>query len=290
MTNAYLPFSFGGLPNGPEDFEAAKVVILPVPYDATVSYRTGTRNGPRAIIDASRNMELYDEERGGELSEIGVYTLGELEPDLKSPEAMTFRVKEAISDILRTGKFPVMLGGEHSISVGAVMALKEKYPDLSVLQLDAHSDLRDSYWGTPYSHASAMRRSLEYAPVTQVGIRSASKEEEEALKKNADRIFWARKIRKETGWVDRMVAGLSKQVFLTIDLDAFDPSIMPSVGTPEPGGLLWHDALDFLRRVCAEKEVVGFDVVELLPNPNNVAPDFLAARLISKLIGYIHTP
>lgn len=283
----FIPFSFGGLPDKPEDFDKASIAILPVPFDGTVSYRTGTRNGPGAIIEASRNMELYNEESGGEISDFGVFTLDELEPTLQSPEAMTLRVRDAMRGIMKAEKFPIMLGGEHSITIGAVEAMSEKHPDLSVLQFDAHSDLRDSYWGTRYSHASAMRRVMDFAPVTQVGIRSASKEEESRLRENAERIFRAEKIVGQTGWLDRMIGSLSDEVYITMDLDALDPSIMPSVGTPEPGGLLWYETLEILKSVCRKKKVVGFDIVELLPNPNNIAPDFLAAKLVSKLIGYV---
>jgi len=282
-----VPFSFGGLPNGADDLEEARIVILPVPFDGTVSYRTGTRDGPRAIIEASRNMELYDEELGLEVSDIGIFTLNELEPTLKSPEAMTLRVRDRVGAILKSEKFPVMLGGEHSITIGGVMALKTQYPELSVLQLDAHGDLRDAYWGSPYSHASAMRRALEFAPVTQVGLRSASREEAKRLRENAERIFWARDIAGKRDWLEGMINGLSDQVYLTIDLDVLDPSIMPSVGTPEPGGLLWYETLNILKAVCKKKEVVGFDIVELLPNTGNIAPDFLAARLTSKLAALI---
>ncbi|MBI5187008.1 MAG: agmatinase [Nitrospinae bacterium] len=285
--NNGLPFSFGGLPNGPDDYENARICVLPVSFDGTVSYRTGTRNGPRAIIDASRNMELYDEECGREISDFGIFTLNEVQPALESPEAMTLRVRDAVREISGAGKFSVMLGGEHSITVGAVMAMKEKHGNFSVLQLDAHSDLRESYWGTPYSHASAMRRTLDFAPVTQVGIRSSSKEEESQLKRNAENIFWARKIVGQRDWLGRMIAGLGEKVYITIDLDALDPSIMPAVGTPEPGGLLWYETLNILKTVCREKEIIGFDVVELLPQPENAAPDFLAAKLVSKLIGYV---
>ncbi len=289
MINNLIPFSFGGLPNKPEDYEKAKIAVLPVPFDGTVSYRTGTRNGPRAIIEASRNMELYDEENGMEISDYGIFSLGELEPTLASPEAMVLRVRDTVKEILQAGKFPVTLGGEHSITVGAVMALSEKHKDLSVLQLDAHTDLREQYWGTPYSHASAMRRCMEMASVTQVGIRSTCREEEEFVRKNSEQIFWAKNIVGQTGWVDDMVETLEEEVYITIDLDVLDPSIMPSVGTPEPGGLLWYETLEILRKVCQRKRIVGFDVVELLPNSENVAPDFLAAKLVSKLMGYALT-
>ncbi len=286
--NNLIPFSFCGLPNKPDDLEKASIAILPVPFDGTVSYRTGTRNGPRAIIEASKNMELYDSESGKEISDFGIFTLDELEPTLHSPEAMTIRIYETVGEIIKAGKFPVLLGGEHSITIGSVKAISENHKDLSVLQLDAHADLRDSYWGTRYSHASAMRRVLEFAPVTQVGIRSASKEEEKCLQENVEKIFWARKIVGQTKWLDRMINSLNDHVYITIDLDVLDPSIMPSVGTPEPGGLLWYETLEILRSVCEKKKIVGFDVVELLPNRDNVAPDFLSAKLVIKLIGYIY--
>jgi len=285
-----FPDNFLGLDEDEaKSYEESKVVILPVPYDGTRTWIIGERwkrmdasKGPDAIITASRNMELYDEEVDAEISDVGIYTSNELEikdSSEKVVEDVFLKVKKLIND----SKFPVMIGGEHSISFGAIKALKEKYGNLSVLQLDAHTDLRDSYEGTKFSHASVMARARELCEVVQVGIRSQELDEKDVNKEN---IFYAKDIYDNEQWMDEAISKLSDDVYITFDLDAFDISIMPSTGTPEPGGLQWYQALKFLKKVFKERNVVGFDVVELAPIDNLIAPDFLAAKLVYKMIGY----
>jgi agmatinase len=283
-------YQFLGLPDGGTPYEEARAVILPVPYDSTTSYRAGTREGPAAILMASRNVELFDIELDCEPLNEGVHTLPELEPDMRGPEATVKSVEKAFGALLADGKFPVMLGGEHSLTTGAVRALARAYPkDFSVLQLDAHADLRDEYENTPFNHASVMRRVIDQAPVVQVGIRNISTGEMEFVRKTRHKgIFWAHElVGPNRDWVKKIVAGLKKNVFITIDLDAFDPSIMPAVGTPEPGGLTWYPVLNLLWEVVRQRQVVGFDVMELCPLPGHVASDFLAAKLVFKLLGYV---
>lgn len=286
----FLPSNFGNLPIQNSEFETSKIVIIPVPYDSTTSFKAGTREGPRAIIFASRNFELYDIELGKEIyKEVGIHTLGELEPVLSSPEAMIERVYEVCRELVRLGKFPVMLGGEHSLSFGMVRALKEKYPSLAVLQLDAHADLRDEYLGSKYNHAAVMRRIYELCPITQVGIRSMSQEEAEFIKRKKLNPFYARQIINQQAWMNEILSGLGDEIYITIDLDVLDPAIMPAVGTPEPGGLDWYLLLEFLSKVSKQKKVVGFDVVELAPSDVHCAASCLAASLVYKLIGYTAT-
>lgn len=274
------PFNFLGISD--QNFDNAKVVILPVPYDGTTSYRAGTRDGPKAIIDASRFMEHYDIETKKIISDIGFFTLDELEPSSNSAEDTIMRVQEAVQDILNTKKFPVMFGGEHSITLGAVKAFSSLYKNLTILQIDAHGDLRDEWGGSKYSHACVMRRCSEIANIIQVGIRSISKDE-------VDFIAATKRIKTFLGNifdVNDVLNSLSDNVYITIDVDGLDPSIMPSTGTPEPEGLSWKQVLELISIVGKEKNVVGIDLVELAPIPGNVAPDFLAAKLLYKSIGY----
>jgi len=282
--------NFLGLPNEDTTMETAKAVILPVPYDSTTSYRSGTRDGPGAILAASRNVELYDIQLGCEPLNFGVHTLPELEPDMSGPGAMVESVESAVGEILRVDKLPVILGGEHSLSTGSVRALEKHYgKNLSILQLDAHADLRDSYENTPFNHASVMRRVMEIAHLVQVGIRNISKGEMAFVKETRhDGIFWAHDmIDGFEKHIPQIVERLKTNVFISIDLDVFDPSIMPAVGTPEPGGLNWQQVLALLHAVVDNKNVIGFDVMELCPIPGNIAPDFLAAKLVFKLLGEI---
>lgn len=270
----------------------ARYGVLQVPYDLTTSYMSGTRRGPEAIVKASGYLELYDHERDTEPCSGGVVTFEPLEAITGGPEDMVEAVRTAAAEILTEGMIPVMLGGEHSVTLGIVKALKEKYKDLSVLQLDAHGDMRDTYHKSPFNHACVARRISEIAPITQVGIRSLSIEEAEFLKSHDGKpfkinTFYACDI---VGDVDNtaIIDTLNDDVFITIDLDALDPSIMPATGTPEPGGLGWYETLELLRRVSEKKNIVGFDLVELAPISGMVAPDFLAAKLAYKLMGYIN--
>lgn len=282
-----VPYNFGALVEEYSQLEKSQLVILPVPYDSTASYRAGAKEGPLAIINASRNVELFDEELLCDVSKLGIHTLPELMPDHRGPEHMINAVEKAASVILNQGKILVTLGGEHSITLGAVRAYKKVFPKLSVLQIDAHLDLRGSYAGTPYSHASVMRRVYELSSITQVGIRSFSEEEYGFVTEGGLKPFYQSYINQRADWPDEVIKRLSDEVYVTIDLDGLDPSIMPSVGTPEPGGLGWYEVLRLLRKVAEKRKVVGFDVMELCPVPGNVAPDFLAARLVYKLATYI---
>lgn len=262
-------------------FEKAKVVVLPVPYDSTTSYRGGARDGPHAIISASRNMELHDLELGCDISGAGIYTLDELEPSMASPEKTIERVENAFGLLLEKNKFPVMFGGEHSLTLGAARALLKKHPKLSVLQIDAHADLRDGYEDSKFNHACVMRRVRELCNAVSVGVRSISEEEAEFVRKARPRIFYGRSFDAR-----EVLKGLGNEVYITLDLDALDPSIMPSVGTPEPGGLLFEEVAALVREVGERRRVVGFDIMELAPIPGMVAPDFLAAKMAYKMVGY----
>ncbi|MBN1795694.1 MAG: agmatinase [Sedimentisphaerales bacterium] len=263
--------------------ETAKVVILPVAYDGTSTWIKGADKGPAAIIEASANMELYDIETDSEPYKNGIYTANAITGNWP-PEEMTQDVRQKVADYISQNKFVVTVGGEHSVSIGAIKAYTKKYANLTVLQLDAHADLRDEYLGSKYNHACVTARVKEFCPVVQVGIRSMDISEKANL--DAGRVFFAKDIYNDKSYIDGVIEMLSAQVYITIDLDVFDPSIMPSTGTPEPGGLLWYDILALLKAVCKNKDVVGFDVVELCPNKNNKAPDFLAAKVIYKMLAY----
>ena len=266
--------------------------VLPVPYDLTATYVKGAARGPAAIIDASAHIELYDEELGSEPWLAGVETLAPLGVESLPPEEMAHVVKASVLAIVEGGTVPVILGGEHGVTVGAVLALKETHPDLSVLQLDAHADLRDTYEGSPYNHACVARRVVEAGcPLVQVGIRSMSAEEGEFLAASPEKIktvYASETVRVSPIDAEVVTDGLTDEVYITVDLDVFDPSVMPATGTPEPGGLGWYEVLEVLRTVALKKRVVGFDVVELCPIAGNIASDFMAARLVYKLMGYIN--
>lgn len=262
----------------------AKIVILPVPFEETASWQKGTAMGPEAILEASDQLEWMDLETGFEIYKNGIWTAPEIKE--KSAKKVTEKVYEKTKEYLANDKFLVALGGEHSISLGTIKAHLEKYPNASILHLDAHSDRRDSYLGDKFSHASIMARANELTGnIVSVGIRSMSKEEKNLAEKN--KIFSADYIRKSGDWTSEVIKNLKDNVYVTIDLDVFDPGIMPSVGTPEPGGLSWHQVTDLLEKISKEKNVIGFDVVELMPIGNIKHPDFLAAKLIYKFLTYI---
>ena len=281
---------YGGTTPTTTDFEHARVVILPIPLDRTTSYVPGTRNGPHEILVASAHMELWDEETQTDVHSIGIFTLPEMEFPFASMDEVVGEIRRVTAELLDHGKFPCILGGEHSITPAVVGAVAAKYPGLSVLQIDAHADLRESFMGTPHNHACAMRRTLEFARTTQVGIRSLSPEEAAAVPSLATEIFYDFNMRANADWVDRIVDSLSEQVYITIDVDGLDPAIMPATGTPEPGGLSWYETLAVLRRVIERRTVVGCDVVELSPMPGHVAPNFLCAKLIYKILSYRFGP
>jgi len=275
--------SFGGLPPEYSRADTAKIVIVPVPYDGTSTYMKGADKGPEAIIRASGNMELYDIETDSQVYLHGIFTDDPVD-DGPEPQRMVKAVERRVSGHLANDKFVVVIGGEHSVSVGAVQAHAKEYPGMTVVQLDAHSDLRSEYEGSKYNHACVMARVKEICPIVQVGIRSMDISEKPAM--DRERVFFAEDIHSGTADVRSIMGMLTDQVYITIDLDVFDPSIMPSTGTPEPGGLLWYDVLDLLKGVCRRSTVVGFDVVELCPVETNWGPDFMAAKLIYKLLSY----
>jgi agmatinase len=282
------PFTFGGLEPEDNTYERSEIAILPIPYEGTTSFGAGTRNGPREIIHASCYLELYDEELHSDVSVRGLHTLPSVQSLFSSPNDMVEEIYKAAKTILDDEKFLVSLGGEHTITPPLVKAHLEKYPDLTVLQIDAHGDLRDTYEGSEYSHACAMRRVLELASGVQVGVRSISSEEVEVLPTLPTTVFFAHEIQRDDDWFQKVVDALDDApVYLTVDLDGLDPSVMPAVGTPEPGGLGWYQVCELLRELTAKRQVVGFDVNELAPIPGLVAPNFFAAKLVYKTLGYV---
>jgi agmatinase len=285
-----LPMNFGGIEEAEfSAFDRARVLILPVSYEGTVSYGTGTGAGAMAIVDASRNMELYEEETDSEAYKIGIHTLEEFKPR-DTPAEMMDSLYDHTKELLETDKFICMLGGEHSVSAPVIKAHAEKYHDMSVLQIDAHADLRDTYDGTPHSHASIMARVVKdlRIPSVQVGIRSISADEARLLESGLPtKIFWARDIVGKTDWIDQAVNALTPNVYLTIDIDGLDPSIVPTTGTPEPGGLGWYETLALIRRIAEKKRIVGMDLVEYSYFENYDSPAFLCAKLVYKSLAYI---
>jgi N1-aminopropylagmatine ureohydrolase len=279
--------NFLGLPPESTRFEEAEVVVLPVPYEATVSYMGGTRFGPRQILHASRYVELYDHQLNTEPYAIGVHTLPELMLSGAGPEDALGELRRALDALLETGKFVIMLGGEHTLSAPPILSHVARLGArrLSVLQLDAHADLRAEYEGTPYSHACVMHRVHEVVDLVPVGIRSLTAEERDLMQRRRIPTIFGDELHAPT-WIDRAMGALGPDVYITIDVDFFDPAIMPSTGTPEPGGGAWQPTIALLERVFRERNVVGCDVVELAPLPGLAAPDFLAAKLVYKLIGF----
>jgi agmatinase len=277
---------FGGTTPTTTDFEGARVVILPVPLDRTTSYVAGTRNGPHEILVASSHMELWDEETETDVHSIGIFTLPEMEFPFAGMDDVLREIRRVTTELVEREKFPFVLGGEHSITAPVVAALAARHAGLSVLQIDAHADLRNTFMGTPHNHACVMRRVLEHARATQVGIRSLSPEEAADVPSLPTRIFYDFNMRRDVNWIERVVDSLGETVYITIDCDGLDTAIMPAVGTPEPGGLSWYELLALLRRVIESRRVVGCDLVELCPLPGNVAPNFLCAKLIYKILAY----
>jgi len=277
---------FGGSTPTTTNFDKARVVILPIPLDRTTSYVPGTRNGPHEILVASSHMELWDEETQTDVHSIGIYTMPEMDFPYATMDDVVREIRRVAAEIVNRDKFPFVLGGEHSITPAVVGAIAAKHRGLSVLQIDAHADLRETFMGTRHNHACAMRRTLEFARATQVGIRSLSPEEAAAVPTLPTRIFYDYDMRQRADWIESVVGSLSETVYITIDVDGFDPAIMPATGTPEPGGLSWYEALTLLRRVIEQRNVVGCDIVELSPMGGNVAPNFLCAKLVYKILSY----
>lgn len=275
--------TYAGIPEEFAKLEQAKVVLIPVPYDGTSTWQKGADKGPQAFLDASENMELYDIETDTEVYQQGVF-LAEAVTENSSPEAMVEAVHEATKKYIKKNKFVTIFGGEHSISIGTIRAFNEMYPNLTVLQLDAHADLRKEYEGSKCNHACAVYEASQTTNLIQVGIRSMDAIEKTVM--DEEKTYFAHEMVEDSTWMDSAIDQMTDNVFITIDLDVFDPSIMPSTGTPEPGGLLWYETLDFLRQVFEEKNVVGFDIVELCPNKNEKSSDFLAAKLYYKMLSY----
>ena len=281
-----IPHNFGGLPAEYSGYKNSEIVILPVPFDKTSTWIKGADKGPQAIIEASKNMELYDIETDSEIYKRGIFTDKEITANI--PERMIEKTYNRVRDLLNDKKFTVVLGGEHSVSLGTIKAHYECFKNISVLHLDAHSDTRDSYEGTKYSHACVIARVKEMTKdIVSVGIRSMDSSELENV--DEQRIFYASDIYGSKDWIKHVVRKLSKNVYITIDLDVFDSSIMPSTGTPEPGGLDWYNVINLLKGVSENKKIVGFDVVELCP-ARNKAPEFLAAKLVYKLLSIVKSP
>lgn len=281
--------NFGGIDDEQfSSFDNAQVIVWPVAYEGTVSYGTGTGAGAMAIVDASRNMELYEEDTDAEVYKIGIHTLEEFQPR-STPDEMVDALYAKAKELVDSGKFVCMLGGEHSVSAPVIRAHAEKYHDISVLQIDAHADLRDTYDGTRHSHASIMARVVKdmRIPSVQVGIRSISADEARSLDGSLPtKIFWARDIVGRTDWIDKAVSSLTDNVYLTIDIDGLDPSLVPTTGTPEPGGLGWYETLKLIRKVAEKKRIVGMDLVEFSKTSDSDAPAFLCAKLVYKSLAY----
>jgi agmatinase len=264
-------------------YQESGIIIVPVPYDATSTWMRGADKGPAAILEASVNLEFYDIETNSEAHLAGIHTVHPVHEN-ETPEKMVNALHDKILSLLADKKFPVVIGGNHSVSIGSMKAFSEHYRDLTILQLDAHADMRQVYEGSEYNHACAMARAREYAPVVQVGVRSMSVEEKPYIEE--DRIFYAYMLHYHKDLYARAIEKLSENVYITIDLDVLDPSLMPSTGTPEPGGPEYFELMHFLRDVIKSRNVVGFDVVELCPSVTNKAPDFIAAKIIYQLLSY----
>lgn len=287
--SASLPMNFGGIAEAEfSSFEKARVLVWPISYEGTVSYGGGTGQGAAAIIDASRNMELYDEETDAEVYKLGIHTLDE-SPSIDPPERMMKSLYDRAKELVSTSKFITMIGGEHSVSAPIIRAHAEKYSSLSVLQIDAHADLRDSYDGTPYSHASIMARVVKdlHIPAVQVGIRSISVDEARVINQLPTRIFWAKDIVGRDDWWDDAIEGLTENVYLTIDIDGLDPSLVSATGTPEPGGLGWYETIGLIRTVARNRNVVGMDLTEYSYVAGENASAFLCAKLIYKTLAFV---
>lgn len=275
--------TYAGIPDQFSKLETSKIVLIPVPYDGTSTWQKGADKGPQAFLDASANMELYDIETDSEVYQQGVF-LADAVLENSSPEAMVGAVHQETKTYIKKNKFVTIFGGEHSISIGTIRAFNEMYSNLTVLQLDAHADLRESYEGSKCNHACAVYEASQTTNLIQVGIRSMDAIEKTIM--DEEKTYFAHDMAVDDTWMDSAIDQMTENVFITIDLDAFDPSILPSTGTPEPGGLLWYETLEFLKQVFDEKNVVGFDIVELCPNPNEKSSDFLAAKLYYKMLSY----
>lgn len=275
--------NYAGISDEFAQLEKSKIILIPVPYDGTSTWGKGADKGPDAFLEASENMELYDIETDSEVYKQGIHLTGPITEN-SSPEAMVNEVHNITKDFIKRNKFVTLFGGEHSISIGSIRAFNECFDNLTVLQIDAHADLRESYEGTKYNHACAVYEASQTTNLIQVGIRSMDAIEKTVM--DEEKTFFAHDMIADEYWSDKVIEAMTDNVFITFDLDAFDPSIMPSTGTPEPGGLLWYETIEFLKQVFEDKNVVGFDIVELCPNENDRSSDFLAAKLYYKMLSY----
>ncbi|WP_426431457.1 agmatinase [Winogradskyella sp. HB-48] len=275
--------TYAGIPAENSKLDQSKIVLIPVPYDGTSTWQKGADKGPEAFLHASENMELYDIETDSEVYLQGIH-LAEAVTENASPEAMVEAVHQATKKYIKKNKFVTIFGGEHSISIGTIRAFNEMFEDLTVLHIDAHADLRESYEGSKCNHACAVYEASQTTNLIQVGIRSMDAIEKTVM--DEDKTYFAHEMAEDDNWMDSAIDQMTDNVFITFDLDALDPSIMPSTGTPEPGGLFWYETLEFLKQVFEEKNVVGFDIVELCPDKNEKSSDFLAAKLYYKMLSY----
>ncbi|WP_025740665.1 agmatinase [Aquimarina pacifica] len=275
-TYARIPEQYAG-------YDTSKVVLIPVPYDGTSTWGKGADKGPAAFLHASENMELYDIETNSEVYKQGIY-LTDAVNENTSPDVMVSAVHNTVKENIKRNKFVTLFGGEHSISIGAIRAFDECFKDLTVVQIDAHADLRKEYEGSKYNHACALYEASQNTNLIQIGIRSMDASEK--LVMNQENVFFAHEMATDDYWMDNAIELMTDNVYITFDLDALDPSILPSTGTPEPGGLLWYETLEFLKKIFGEKNVVGFDIVELCPNKDDKSSDFAAAKLYYKMLSY----
>ena len=275
--------TYAGIPEEFSKLENSKIVLIPVPYDGTSTWQKGADKGPEAFLNASENMELYDIETDTEVYQQGVF-LADAITENASPEAMVEAVHQTTKKYIKKNKFVTIIGGEHSVSIGTIRAFNEHFNSLTVLHIDAHADLRKEYEGSKCNHACAVYEASQTTNLIQVGIRSMDIMEKTIM--DEDKTYFAHEMAIDDTWMDSAIDQMTDNVFITFDLDVFDPSIMPSTGTPEPGGLLWYETLEFLKQVFAEKNVVGFDIVELCPNETEKSSDFLAAKLYYKMLSY----
>lgn len=278
--------TFAGIQAEYAAFDTARVLLQSIPYDGTSTWGKGADRGFDQFLEAAENMELYDIETDSEVYRQGIHLTDPI-LESSSPEAVFEAVRKKTRKLLETGKFLTFFGGEHSISIGIIEAFREKYNDLTVLQLDAHADLRESYLGSEFNHACAMHRASKHTNLIQAGIRSMDISEKQYI--NPETCFYAHDMHHDPSWMERSMESMTDRVYITIDLDVLDPSIMPSTGTPEPGGLKWYTLINYLEKVISSKRIVGFDIVEFAPIEGLKAPGFLVAKLYYKLLSYIFT-
>lgn len=275
--------TYAGIPEEFAKLETSKIVLIPVPYDGTSTWQKGADKGPEAFLNASENMELYDIETDTEVYQQGIF-LADPITESSTPEAMVSEVHKVTKQYIKRNKFVTVFGGEHSVSIGTIRAFNECFDNLTVLHIDAHADLRKEYLGSKCNHACTVYEANQNTNLIQVGIRSMDIIEKTVM--DEEKVYFAHEMALDDAWVDNAIDQMTENVFITFDLDALDPSIMPSTGTPEPGGLFWYETLDFLKQVFAEKNVVGFDIMELCPNKNDKSSDFVAAKLYYKMLSY----